>query len=663
MFTFNSILVFLLNQIFLFFNISIFLFYIILIKENIYYFELTSWITLSALDIKWEFIFDSLSSIMLLVIILISFCVHIYSIEYMKNDPNRNKFIFYLTLFTFFMIILVTAGNYLQLFIGWEGVGFCSYLLINFWYTRILANKAAIKALLINKIGDIFLLLGIILIYKVYGSLNFLFIGGTTWYINSTVLINISSIYIYCDYITLSLFLMVFGVCAKSAQIGLHTWLPDAMEGPTPVSALIHAATMVTAGIFLLLRSTVMLQYNNNILVLLVIVGGITACSAAAIGLFQLDIKKIIAYSTCSQLGYMVFSCGLTNYIGSFFHLMNHAFFKALLFLSAGAIIHSMSDLQDIRRMGNLLKFLPFSYIMIVIGSLALMGIPFLTGYYSKDFLLEWAFSYINILNIFIYWAGILAACLTASYSFKLIYLTFFYNQNSYYTVILLKKRIIIKENSAWTNIPLYILCIGSIFGGYFFKIFFIDIGITFWSYNLDLENLDKVWWTLESEFLPFWIKIIPFIITLISLILSYCYLFWYVKFLKWLTYQLRLNKWNSLYSTYQFYTYISSYFYSGYNFDLTYNFIVYKYRLKSSLLFKNIDKGLLEWTSVYLLLSKIKLNIKLLSQQYKSIIECSLFIMVTGLIYIYIYIIYFNFIYLFIKIIMLLSVILFFEL
>ena len=354
------------------------------------------------------FIFGELAGIIrniwiVIVVINISFLVHMYSIEYMYGDPHLIRFLAYLSLFTFFMLLLVTGANGIIFFLGWEGIGLCSYLLINFWYTRIAANKAAMKALIINKIGDVCVLLAFIFLFRLYLSLDFLLINCTTWLIQKTIYLNMYIFWINIDYITIILFLFIIGVCAKSAQIGLHTWLPDAMAGPTPVSALIHAATMVTAGVFLLLRSVYMLKYDDNSLLLISFLGGITSFIAATIGLFQNDIKKIIAYSTCSQLGYMVLSCGLNNYSGSLFHLMNHAFFKALLFLSAGAIIHSMLDQQDVRRMGMLLKYLPVSYIMTLIGSLTIMGIPFLTGFYSKDFILEYIYSSNIFLNFFIF--------------------------------------------------------------------------------------------------------------------------------------------------------------------------------------------------------------------------------------------------------------------
>ena len=385
--------------------------------------DLTKWIHVFGIDFKWQLIYDPLGVQMILLISFVSFCVHLYSLEYMGNDPHLPRFLSYLSFFTFCMLLLVTSSNLLLLLVGWEGIGLASYLLINFWYTRIAANKSAMKAMIINKIGDVSILLGIILWVCSFKSADISIINNISWLIvGKSIYLSNYMFLININYITVILFLFIIGVCAKSAQIGLHTWLPDAMEGPTPVSALIHAATMVTAGVFLLLRLVSLLKYDTNSLLLISFLGAITSFIAATIGLFQNDIKKIIAYSTCSQLGYMVLSCGLNNYSGGLFHLVNHGFFKALLFLSAGAIIHSMLDQQDIRRMGMLLKYLPISYLMILIGSLTIMGIPFLTGFYSKDFLLECVYSSNIFLTFFLYWLGIISAALTSFYSIKLLF-------------------------------------------------------------------------------------------------------------------------------------------------------------------------------------------------------------------------------------------------
>ena len=367
----------------------------------------------------------------------------------MSGDPHIPRFMSYLSFFTFLMVVLVTSDNYIQLFIGWEGVGLCSYLLINFWLTRIEANKAAMKAMLINRVGDLGLVLAMLMIFKEFGTLEF-----ST--IDSLLATNKENITIIC----LWLFL---GAVGKSAQLGLHTWLPDAMEGPTPVSALIHAATMVTAGVFLIIRSGPLFEGSPLALTIVTILGALTAFFAATTGVVQNDLKKVVAYSTCSQLGYMVMVCGISNYSTSLFHLMNHAFFKALLFLSAGSVIHAVSDEQDMRKMGGLIKSIPLTYIMILIGSLSLMGFPYLTGFYSKDLILE--LTYDKYYIAFAYWLGSFSALLTAFYSIRLVYLTFITNTNSKREVLMG-----VHEPSLNITLPLVLLAFGSIFVGYLAK-------------------------------------------------------------------------------------------------------------------------------------------------------------------------------------------------
>ena len=380
--------------------ISYFIFYEVCFCDCPCYITLSPWIIAGSFKLYWDFIFDSLTATMLVVVLTISTVVHIYSISYMSHDPHINRFMSYLSLFTFFMIVLVTANNYIQMFVGWEGVGLCSYLLINFWYTRIQANKAAIKAMLVNRVGDINIIFAIVTIFYVFKSVDYSTVFALAYnFVNSTINIfnyDISVLNLICIFIFI-------GAVGKSAQVGLHVWLPDAMEGPTPVSALIHAATMVTAGVFVICRSSFIFEYAPTALTIVTIVGAITAFYSASIGLVQNDLKKVIAYSTCSQLGYMVFACGISGYNVSMYHLANHAFFKALLFLSAGSVIHSMHDEQDMRKMGGLLKILPFTYAMFLIGSFALLGVPFLSGYYSKDLILELSFATYSISGHFAY--------------------------------------------------------------------------------------------------------------------------------------------------------------------------------------------------------------------------------------------------------------------
>ena len=385
------------------------------------YIKLWSWFDLGLLYNPMSLQFDYIVTSMLILVTFVSFFVHLFSTSYMNGDPHLPRFMSYLSLFTFFMVVLVTSNNLVQLFIGWEGVGLCSYLLIGFWFTRIQANKSAIKAMIMNKVGDIGLLLAMVLIWVEVGSLDYDSIFSYSYFLNAEE--------VNLDLIS---FLLLIGVIGKSAQLGLHTWLPDAMEGPTPVSALIHAATMVTAGVFLIIRMSPFFEKTPVILILIVLIGSLTAFFSSTVGLTQNDLKKVIAYSTCSQLGYMVMICGFSQYNSGLFHLINHGFFKALLFLSAGSIIHALSDEQDFRKMGSMNSITPFTYSCIVIGSLSLMGLPFLTGFYSKDLIIELIYGehYLR----FALWLGVLSAFLTAFYSFRLLNFTFFnHNQINIY--------------------------------------------------------------------------------------------------------------------------------------------------------------------------------------------------------------------------------------
>nr|APC25142.1 NADH dehydrogenase subunit 5 [Blastocystis sp. subtype 9] len=515
--------------------ISYFIFYEVCYCDCPCYITLSPWIIAGSFKLYWDFVFDSLTVIMLVVVLTISTVVHIYSISYMNHDPHINRFMSYLSLFTFFMIILVTANNYIQMFVGWEGVGLCSYLLINFWYTRIQANKAAIKAMLVNRVGDINIIFAIVTIFFVFKSVDYSTVFALAYnFINSTINIfnyNIPVLNLICIFIFI-------GAVGKSAQVGLHVWLPDAMEGPTPVSALIHAATMVTAGVFVICRSSFIFEYAPIALTIVTIIGAITTFYAASIGLVQNDLKKVIAYSTCSQLGYMIFACGISGYNISIYHLANHAFFKALLFLSAGSVIHAMHDEQDMRKMGGLLKILPFTYAMFLIGSFALLGFPFLSGYYSKDLILELSFATFTIPGHFAYILGTFAAFFTAFYSIRLLILTFITKTNAY-------KQIINKAHDAplLLGLPLLVLSIFSIFIGYFSKDMIVGLGSTFWgnSLNILFENNQMI----DAEFLPFIIKIFPILSATSGLILA-CLL--YTNFTKYLNYLTKNNLFRNIY-------------------------------------------------------------------------------------------------------------------
>lgn len=488
------------NSVFICFVFSLICAYNNFFLEKNYYLTLFPWIHSGLFNCNWGFLFDTLTSVMLIVVTSISTLVHIYSSEYMSEDPHLSRFMSYLNLFTFFMIILVTADNFIQMFVGWEGVGFCSYLLINFWYTRLQANKAAIKAMLVNRISDFALVLGLLTIFTSLKSIDYISVFASINIIKDYNFIFLNFSFPIIDIICV---LLLIGAMGKSAQLFLHTWLPDAMEGPTPVSALIHAATMVTAGVFLIARCSPIFEYSPFVLQLTTIIGALTAFFAGTVGLVQNDLKKVIAYSTCSQLGYMIFSCGLSNYSLGVFHLYNHAFFKALLFLSAGSVIHAMGDEQDMRKMGGLRRILPYTYVMFVVGSLALMGFPFLTGFYSKDAILEIAYASHNVIGHFAYWLGIFAAFCTSFYSVRLIYLTFLNETNSF-------KNIIKNAHDAPFKmaLPLFFLSFGSIFIGYLSKDMFIGLGTDFWGNSLFVhpQNVNII----DAEFLPNYIKLLP---------------------------------------------------------------------------------------------------------------------------------------------------------
>ena len=494
------------------FLISLILFFDVLSNSSVYKLVLGSWVAVDSLTIDWCFYFDSLTTIMLLVVTGISTLVHLYSTEYMEYDPHLPRFMSYLSLFTFFMLILITAGNFLQMFVGWEGVGLSSYLLINFWFTRIQANKAAIKAMLVNRVGDFFILLAMFGIYYTFNSLDYATVFSLAPIVAESYIsffdINLSSLDIICV-------LLFLGAMGKSAQLGLHTWLPDAMEGPTPVSALIHAATMVTAGIFLVARCSFLFEYSSIALTFVMIIGACTAFFASTTGLFQNDMKKVIAYSTCSQLGYMVFACGLSSYEVGVFHLSNHAFFKALLFLGAGSVIHAMADEQDMRRMGGLKQLLPFSYAIMLIGSLALIGFPFLTGFYSKDTILEVAYAKYTIVGHFCYYLGTFAAFFTAFYSTRLLFLVFLSEPNGNRITT-----INAHEGSWRMTLPLFLLSIFSLTVGYMTKDIFIGFGTHFWNNSIFILPVNYM--LLDIEFIDLFFKLLPLLLTLSGVSLAY---------------------------------------------------------------------------------------------------------------------------------------------
>ena len=425
-----------------------------------------NWITSGNFIVDWSIRLDTLTAVMFIVVTTVSACVHLYSIGYMEEDPSKIRFMGYLSLFTFFMLVLVSSNNLLQMFFGWEGVGLASYLLIGFWHHKDSANKAAIKAFVVNRVGDFGYAIGIAGIFYIFGTVSFDSIFSQVDQFSEHQIQFLSFSFPTLDFLC---FLLFIGAMGKSAQLGLHTWLPDAMEGPTPVSALIHAATMVTAGVFLVARMSPLYEFAAFTNLFITFVGAATAIFAASIALTQNDIKRVIAYSTCSQLGYMFFAAGVGAYNASIFHLTTHAFFKALLFLSAGSVIHAMHHEQDMRKMGGLFKKIPFTATMMWIGSLAIIGFPYLSGYYSKESILENAFYASNGIAYFAYLVGILTALLTAFYSWRLLFLTFHGENRSNN-----KTYDHAHESPLVMTVPLFILAIGSIFSGIFFADYFI---------------------------------------------------------------------------------------------------------------------------------------------------------------------------------------------
>ena len=472
-------------------------------------YKIFEWISSGGFKANWSINIDPLSSVMLVVVTFVSALVHIYSIGYMSHDPHKPRFMSYLSLFTFSMLALVVSDNFLQLFFGWEGVGLCSYLLIGFWYKKETANNAAIKAFIVNRIGDFGLAIAIFLIFFFFGTINFDDVfQATSQFTEKKIEFFGFELYL----ITLICIFLFVGAMGKSAQFLLHTWLPDAMEGPTPVSALIHAATMVTAGVFLVVRCSPIFEYSQVALNLVTIVGMITALFAASVALVQNDIKKIVAYSTCSQLGYMFFAAGVGAYHVAMFHLFTHAFFKALLFLGAGSVIHAFKDEQDIRNMGGVRKKLPFTYTFMLLGTLALTGFPFLSGFYSKDAIIEFAYLKNSSLGNYAATIGIFTAFLTSIYSWRLFFKVFHGNFKN--------KKISINETHESPLVmltPLVFLAIGSIFSGYLFKNTFIGHHSNeFWQSSIFFLN------EIKHNAIPLWFLLITPILVLISIPISF---------------------------------------------------------------------------------------------------------------------------------------------
>lgn len=497
------------------------------------------WFEAGSFRADWGIKLDALSASLMMVVTSVSFLIHIYSIGYMSHDQSIPRFMAYLSLFTFAMLALVTAPNLLQLFFGWEGVGLVSYLLIGFWYERPSANGAAMKAFIVNRIGDMGLVLGICAIYMVFETVEYdaLFQNLIPYRDGLAARPILSFLGMPLDGFNLIGVLVFIGAMGKSAQLGLHTWLPDAMEGPTPVSALIHAATMVTAGVFLVARLSPLYELAPFARGMICIVGASTAFFAATIAVTQTDIKRIIAYSTCSQLGYMFFAAGVSAYGAAIFHLVTHAFFKALLFLGAGAVIHAMSDEQDIRRMGGIRRLIPVTYILMWVGSLALAGIPFFAGYYSKDAILEAAYLQGTGIGYFAYAIGLIVAILTAFYSWRLLLLTFHGEPRADDRVMAH-----VHEAPFSMKLPLIFLSIGAIFSGYWGHDLFLSQD--FWGASLQLPQ------STHSEAMSYGLILLPMILAGGGIAIAY--LFYYFKFdfpdrltKRWgALYRFSLNKW-----------------------------------------------------------------------------------------------------------------------
>ena len=513
------------NKFFLIYYIIFNIFFVLvliitlIIQINFFYYSypvitfVEEWAFVYSLKINFDFMCNNLALYMLFIIVSISFLVHSYSFAYMYSDYNIINFMGYLSLFTFSMIILVTSNNFFIFFIGWEGVGLCSFKLINFWNTRLQANKSALKAILVNKIGDFFLFSAIALIFKIFKTLDF----NTIFFIFLN-LNNDSNLKNYVDIIALFLLLAAM---TKSAQLILHTWLPDAMEGPTPVSALLHAATMVTAGIFLIIKCSFIFEKSVLILEFMIYIGMFTTIFSSLIGFCQYDLKKIIAFSTCSQLGYMFLACGLSSYYISLFHLFNHAFFKALLFLSAGSIIHSLSNQQDIRKMGGLRFLMPFTYICFLVSSLSLMGLPFYSGFYSKDALFElllintYVFNKYCLKGTFLIVCFFLTLLLTILYSYKVLFFVFF-NKFNFYK----QKQFKDFASNDFIFFSFLFLFFFSILSGFFFKEYF-NCNSLFDSIFITFLSQKDFYFSFSNYFLLKF-KFFPIVLLLIGLLLAY---------------------------------------------------------------------------------------------------------------------------------------------
>jgi len=557
-------------------------FYEVGISGSPVYINLGSWVDSEIMSISWELYYDQLTVSLGLAVLYCSSLIHIYTIDYLSSDPHNQRFFSYLSAFTAGMLLLITGGNFFVMFVGWEAIGVVSYLLINFYFTRIQANKAAMLAFTMNRTGDMLMSIGFFAIFAIFGSLNYSSIFSLTPYMNETG-------------ISLIALLLLGGALAKSANIPLHSWLPGSMEAPTPVSALLHAATLVTAGIYLLLRCSPILEFSPMVLLIITIIGSSTAFFAATCGLLQNDLKRIIAFSTISQLGYMMMAIGLSQYNVALMHTVNHAFFKALLFLGAGAVIHSFADQQDVRRMGGLIKYLPFTYSVMLVGSFSLLATPYLTGFYSKDLILELAYGQYSFTGMYAFILGSLTAGITAFYSFRLISLVFLTTPNGQKQSYLNSH-----ESNIAVIIPLLFLALFSIFFGYIFSDLFVGVGSDFFGNSLFTHpnNISII----EAEFSinPI-IKLLPAIFSMTGAATA---IFMYHKYPEVIINLTETNIGKKIYS-----------FLNGkYYFDVLYNQFIVSAGLQTGyIISKEIDRGAIELLGPYGLtntLTKTGMNI-----------------------------------------------------
>ena len=493
--------------------LSIIAFFDVAVGGNAQTVDIARWIVSGDFDASWALRYDTLTAVMLIVVTGVSSCVHIYSVGYMHHDPARGRFMAYLSLFTFAMLMLVTADNLVQLFFGWEGVGVASYLLIGFWYHKESAHTAAMKAFVVNRVGDFGFALGIFAVFALFGTVQFDEIFKLAPAMADTQIMFLGFSVPALELVSILLFI---GAMGKSAQLGLHTWLPDAMEGPTPVSALIHAATMVTAGVFMVCRLSPVIEYAPVALDIITIVGALTAIFAATVGMTQFDIKRVIAYSTCSQLGYMFFAAGVSAYPAAMFHLTTHAFFKALLFLGAGSVIHALSDEQDLRKMGGIWRQVPVTYAMMWIGSLALAGFPFFAGFYSKDMILEAAFAAHTGVGQMAFWLGCAAALLTAFYSWRLLIMAFHGTPRASADVMSH-----VHESPKVMLLPLVPLALGAIFAGFVgYEMFVGHDYQQFWGDAIFILPEHQA--MENAHHVPKWVKLLPIFLAASGVALAY---------------------------------------------------------------------------------------------------------------------------------------------